>query len=971
MCLFSGDSRIYPSIAMAENGLFRVEVSVKSGFPDPRGEALRADIRDLGIATLNRVRVSNIYMLEGGLSQEEVKIICRELLADPVIEEYSIGAAPLAIEDENTHAIEVAYNPGVMDPVEESVKKGIVDLGITTVRSVKTAKRYYLSGKLSASDIELISNKLLVNSVIQHVVTSQEKVSLPSTEYKFSLEQVDLLTMDDDGLAKLGQELWLNRDELRHIQSYFSNLGRNPTDVELETLAQTWSEHCKHKTFKSKIRLDGQVIDNLLKSTIMKVTAELNKPWCLSTFRDNSGVIDFDGRYAVCFKVETHNHPSAIEPYGGASTGLGGVIRDPLGTGLGAKPIASTDVFCFAPPDFPHDKLPPGVLHPRRILKGVRAGVADYGNRLGIPTLNGAILFDERYLANPVVMCGTIGLMPKSAAQMGRQQPGDLVVLVGGRTGRDGIHGVTFASALLTGESEAVSVSSVQIGNPITEKKLIDVLLKARELGLYRRITDCGGGGLSSAVGEMAAETGARVYLEKVPLKYSGLSYTEIWLSESQERMVLAVPPGSAEELISLFASEDVEATVIGEFTNDRRLQLFYRGNLVCDLDMEFLHNGLPQLERVAVWVPAQYPEPDFAQPPDLGDDLKRILSSWNVCSKEWVIRQYDHEVQGGSVLKPLVGLNNDGPSDAAIIKPLLDSDTGVIISNGINPKYGDIDPYWMAASAVDEALRQVIAVGGSLRRVALLDNFSWGNPEKPDRLGGLVRAAQGCYDTAIVYETPFISGKDSLYNEYETETENICIPPTLLISAMAVMKNISRAVSMDCKKDGDLIYIVGTTNDELGGSHYYSIHGVIGNRVPKVNPRKGKKLMSALSAAMGKGLVRACHDLSEGGIGVAAAEMAFAGGLGMVLYLDKVPLGEPIARNDSVLFSESNTRFLVEVAPEDSQRFKQVMRGVECAAIGQVVKNATFQVYGINEERVVSVPLAELKDAWQKPLRW
>jgi len=950
--------------------LFRVEVSVKSGFPDPRGEALQRDIRELGIATVEQARVSDVYLLEGGLSRKEVNIICRELLADPVVEQYSIGESPLAAP-EDAHAIEVAYNPGLMDPVEESVRKGILDLGITTVEAVKTAKRYYLSGELSAGDIELICNKLLVNSVVQHVVTSQERVSLPSATYRFSLQEVDLLTLDDDGLTRLGEEkLGLNLNELKCIQSYFSRLGRNPTDVELETLAQTWSEHCKHKTFKSKIRLGELVIDNLLQSTIMKVTKELNKPWCLSTFKDNSGVIDFDGRYALCFKVETHNHPSAIEPYGGASTGIGGCIRDPLGTGLGSRPIANTDVLCFAPPDFPHDRLPPGVLHPRRILKGVRAGAADYGNRMGIPTLNGAILFDERYLANPVVTCGTIGLMPKSAAQMGRQQPGDLVVVVGGRTGRDGIGGVTFASAGLTGEAEAVSSSSVQ-GDPIVEKKLIDVLLQARERGLYRRITDCGGGGLSSAVGEMAAETGVRVYLEKVPLKYSGLSYTEIWLSESQERMLLAVPAASAEELISLFASEDVEATVIGEFTDDRRLKLFYQGNLVCELDMEFLHNGLPQLQREAVWQPAQYPEPDFAEPPDLGDDLKRILGSWNVCSKEWVIRQYDHEVQGGSILKPLVGINNDGPSDAAIIKPVLDSDMGVIVSNGINPKYGDIDPYWMAASAVDEALRQIIAVGGSLRRVALLDNFSWGNPDKPDRLGGLVRAAQACYDIAIAYETPFISGKDSLYNEYETEKETLCIPPTLLISAIAVMGNVAHAVSMDCKQEGDLLYIVGTTNNELGGSHYYSIHGFVGNRVPQVNPQRGKRVMDTLSAAMEKGLVKACHDCSEGGIGVAAAEMSFAGGLGMVLHLGQVPLGEPVGRNDTILFSESNTRFLVEVAPEDSQHFEQAMGGVEFAAIGQVTNSDKFEVYGINGERLLSIALAELKEAWQKPLRW
>ena len=951
--------------------MFRVEVSVKPDLPDPRGEALKADIRDLGIGGVQQVRVSDVYLLEGKLTQKELELICRQLLADPIVEAYSIGESPL-IAPQDTRAVEVAYNPGVMDPVEESVSKGIRDLGVTALESVKTAKRYYLWGKLSASDIELISGKLLVNSVIQHVVTGGEKASLPPADYKFSRKEIELLTLGDEGLTKLGREkLELNLNEMRQIQGYFSKLGRNPTDVELETLAQTWSEHCKHKTFNSRIRLGEEVIDNLLKSTIMKVTRELDKPWCLSTFKDNSGVIDFDGRYALCFKVETHNHPSAIEPYGGASTGLGGVIRDPLGTGLGSKPIASTDVFCFAPPDFPHSRLPAGVLHPRRILKGVRAGVADYGNRLGIPTLNGAILFDERYLANPIVLCGTVGLMPKSVAQMGRQHPGDLVVVVGGKTGRDGIHGVTFASALLTGESEEVSASSVQIGNPITEKKMIDVLLVARDKGLYRRITDCGGGGLSSAVGEMAAETGVKVDLEKVPLKYSGLSYREIWLSESQERMLLAVPPESVKELVSLFASEDVEAIVIGEFTNDKRLRLFYQNKPVGDLEMEFLHHGLPQMEREAAWELPRYPEPDFASPPNLSEDLKKILGSWNVCSKEWVIRQYDHEVQGGSVLKPLVGIGNDGPGDAAIIRPLLDSDMGVIIANGINPRYGDIDPYWMAASAVDEALRQIIAVGGNLKKVALLDNFNWGNPEKPDRLGGLVRAAQGCYNAALNYGTPFISGKDSLYNEYETEKESICIPPTLLISAMAVMKDVSRAVSMDGKKTGDLLYIVGMTYNELGGSHYYAVRGAMGNRVPQVNPRRGKKLMDALSGAMDKGLVKACHDLSEGGIGVAAAEMGFAGGVGITLKLNKVPLGEPINRNDTILFSESNTRFLVEVTTEDKERFEGALEENVYAAIGEFNKSDKLEVYGINGEKVVSTPLAELKEAWQKPLRW
>jgi phosphoribosylformylglycinamidine synthase len=946
---------------------------VKAGFPDPEGDRLEKDIRDIGIMTVKQARVSDVYLLEGELDEAEVVKIGQELLADPVVEDFSWGEGPLpSIEGEDAHVIEVAYNPGVTDPVAGSVGKAIRDLGIATVTSVKTARKYSLQGDLSEEALQSICDKLRVNSLIQHVVTKREAVALPSITYKFVLTTVDLLSLDDDCLMDLSKDrLWLNLSEMKRIKNYFSRLGRNPTDVELETLAQTWSEHCIHKTFKSRIKLGQLVVDNLLKSTVMRVTEELKKPWCLSVFRDNAGVIDFDGCYAICFKVETHNHPSALEPYGGAATGIGGVIRDILGTGLGAKPILNTDVFCFAPPDFPYDKLPRGVLHPRRIFKGVRAGVADYGNRLGIPTLNGAILFDERYIGNPLVFCGTVGLLPASMSQRGRQQTGDLVVLVGGRTGRDGIHGVTFASGELTKESEAISTSSVQIGDPITEKKLIDVLLKARDQGLYRRITDCGGGGLSSAVGEMAEETGVRVYLERVPLKYLGLSYTEIWISESQERMVLAVPPNTVAQLISLFQGEGVEATVIGEFTDTRRLELFYEDNLVGDLDMEFLHKGLPQLKKEAVWELPQHVEPDFPQPTALREDLLRILASWNVCSKEWVIRQYDHEVQGGSVLKPLTGVNNDGPSDAAIVRPILDSDMGIVVANGINPKYGDIDPYWMAASAIDEALRQVVAVGGSLRRVALLDNFCWGNPDKPDRLGGLVRAAQACYDVALGYETPFISGKDSLYNEFETEKESICIPPTLLISAVAVMDNVERAVTMDCKREGDLVYIIGTTWNELGGSQYYGIHGYVGNRVPRVNPKKGKRLMDALSAVMERGLVRACHDLSEGGIGVAAAEMAFAGGLGLVIHLGQVPLGEAVNRDDYVLFSESNTRFLVEVAPQDRHQFEGMMAGVDFAAIGQVTSKERLEAYSLNGEIVFSVLIAELKEAWQRPLRW
>jgi phosphoribosylformylglycinamidine synthase len=680
--------------------MHRIEVRLKSHLPDARGKGLVKDIHDLGISTVSDARVVDIYWFDAELSPETLNLLGKSLLSDPVTQVYSHrNSSSVEQIDESMYlAVEVAYNAGVTDPVEDSVLKAVRDLEIRDIRAVKTSKRYLIEGKLTGEQLETISGRLLVNPIIQHVV-EREQLSFPENpRYQYKLQVVDILTSESAALQK---QFGFTGEEFQSIVEYYRSQGRNPTDVELETLAQTWSEHCVHKTFKGRFTLGKKVVDNLLKSTVMKATRELNKPWCLSVFVDNAGVIDFDGRWALCFKVETHNHPSAVEPYGGAATGIGGVIRDPLGTGLGAKPIANTDVFCFGPPDLPYEKLPQGVLHPRRMFKGVRAGVADYANRLGIPTLNGAVLFDERYVANPLVYCGTLGLLPKKIAQRGKQRPGDKVVLVGGRTGRDGIHGVTFASEQLTESSTATSSSSVQIGNPIVEKKMIDTILQARDRGLYVRITDCGGGGLSSAVGEMAEETGVKVDLEKVPLKYAGLSYAEIWISESQERMIIAVPPENIDKLMALFASEDVEANVIGEFTDDRRLQLYYSGERVCDLEMGFLHGGIPQLNREAVWEPPRHPAPDFAQPPNLNESLLSILRAWNVCSKEWVVRQYDHEVQGGNVLKPLVGRDNDGPGDAAIIQPIPGSSRGVIIANGINPGYADIDPYWMAASAI------------------------------------------------------------------------------------------------------------------------------------------------------------------------------------------------------------------------------------------------------------------------------
>ncbi|MFA4888801.1 MAG: phosphoribosylformylglycinamidine synthase subunit PurL [Candidatus Omnitrophota bacterium] len=966
---------------------YKIEIKNKPGMLDAAGAGIKKDIFDLGIKSVRRVSFIQVYTLEGDLGEGEVQKICQELLSDNIIQDYAVilpSRRPMDLPGQ--FVVEVAYNPGVMDPVEESALKAIRDLGITTVTSVRTAKKYLISGSLSAPELKTIAEKLLYNKLIQHVIdskaTSQKPLGNETANYQFKLTTVELIKLSDSQLLKLSKDgqLFLNLQEMRQIQDYFKTIGRNPTDCELETIAQTWSEHCAHKTFRGRIEYKEKIlnskfktkkINNLLKSTIMRATKELKKPWCVSVFTDNSGVIRFDEKYNVCFKVETHNHPSALEPFGGANTGIGGVIRDSLGTGLGAKPILNTDVFCFAPPEYPFNKLPQGALSPKRVMKGVVSGVRDYGNKMGLPTVNGAILFDDGFVSNPLVYCGTAGIMPKEKS-FKAARAGDLIVVAGGKTGRDGIHGATFSSGELTHESEVISSGAVQIGNPIQEKKLVDTILAARDKNLFSAITDCGAGGLSSAVGEMGEDLGAKVDLEKVPLKYSGLSYMEIWISESQERMVLSVPPENIQPLSEVFRGENVEAAVIGEFTDNKRLMLYYQDNLVCDLEMRFLHRGHPQIEKKAVYLQERHKEPEFNCPKDILPDLLKLLSHYDICSKEWVIRQYDHEVQGGSVLKPLVGIVNDGPSDAAVVRPVLDSKKGLVISNGINFRFGMIDPYWMAATCIDEALRQIISVGGSIKQTALLDNFCWGNPDKPDRLGGLVRASFGCYDIAKGFGVPFISGKDSLYNEYALKDKTIAIPGTLLISAISVMEDTSKAVSMYVKKSGDLIYVVGQTYNELGGSHYYSNLGFLGNQVPKVDPRRAKKAFQALSAAAENNLIKAMHDCSEGGIAVAAAEMSFSGALGMNIFLSEVPYPNSAAqRNDFILFSESNSRFIVEVEKKNQKKFERLLRSVPFGLIGCVSKDKNFKIYGLDGKVCISAEISELKNAWQSPLRW
>ncbi len=960
----------------------RIEVFTKEEFPDTLGNEIKSEIGNIGITSINEIRIAQVYLIDGDLSKEDIKRICNELLTDGLTQDYVYYNGSLETTKfeqktykDNIYTIEITRKRGVMDPVEATIIKGIKDLGLNA-KSVKTARRFLINGTLSIDQIKTIANKVLANHIIEDVFINEHNLfyeyKKEALDYVFRKNTLEILSVDDQQLQSISEkgQLYLNLEEMKAIQKYYNALGRNPTDVELETIAQTWSEHCMHKTLKGVIEYNGECTDNLLANTIMKVTSELNKPWCVSVFKDNAGIIEFDSNYNICFKVETHNHPSAIEPYGGANTGIGGVIRDTLGTGLGAKPILNTDVFCFGPLDMPQEEIPEGALHPERIFKGVVAGVRDYGNRMGIPTANGSIFFDERYTHNPLVYCGSVGLIPRNKCEK-KSQEGDLILLVGGRTGRDGIHGATFSSVELTQQSEVVSGGAVQIGNPITEKKVTDVLLMARDQGLYNNITDCGAGGLSSAVGEMGKDLGAVVDLEKVLLKYEGLSYSEIWISEAQERMVLSVPPENKDDIQRVFEKEDVETTFIGEFTGDKRLRLRYKDEIVADIEMDFLHNGLPRIKRKAVQRLPSHKETRIKEKKYYGKDLKAILSSWNVCSKEWVIRQYDHEVQGGSVLKPLQGINNDGPGDACIIRPLLNSNKGIIVSNGMNPRYGDIDTYYMAASAIDEALRQIISVGGNLERVALLDNFSWGNTNNPECLGDLVRAAKGCYDTALGYETPFISGKDSLNNEFKNGNKTISIPPSLLISAVCVMPNVTKAVSMDVKEHGNLIYIVGMTKAELGGSHYYYIHDIKDNSVPKVDTKMGKRVMDSLASATDKGLVRSCHDCSEGGLAVAAAETSFAGGYGMELNLSPVPVEKGIDRNDAILFSESNTRFIVEVQPQSQKQFESLLKGISYGCIGKVLDNDVFTILSLSGEKIVSEKIYDLKEAWQAPLRF
>ena len=987
----------------------RIEIGFKEGIRDALGEKIKRRIVEHLHVAVDSVKTFEVHTVDGKLTREELERAAAGPLSDPIIQNFAINSG---LADRFNWMIEVGYRPGVTDNVGKTAREAIeLLLGKVSDRlfGVHTSRQYVIEGAIHREDAERIAASLLANDLIERYTIVDGKswdrrkgmpVYVPRVlgEDCLTVEKINL-NVSDEMLLKISNErvLALNLDEMQALRDYLRNeailkerkklgLGNKMTDAELECLAQTWSEHCKHKIFNALIVYEDErgmrkEINSIFDSYIRRSTKEIRESlgeddWCLSVFVDNAGIIKFNDDFNLVFKVETHNSPSALDPYGGALTGIVGVNRDPFGTGKGAKLIFNTDVFCFAPPTYDRP-LPKRILHPRRIYEGVREGVEHGGNKSGIPTVNGCIVFDERFLGKPLVYCGTGGIMPSrirgEPTHTKEILPGDAAVMAGGRIGKDGIHGATFSSEEL---HEGSPVTAVQIGDPITQKKMTDFLLIARDRGLYRCITDNGAGGLSSSVGETARLSGGcEIDLKKAPLKYPGLNPWEILISESQERMTLAVAPEKVEDFLDLARKMDVEATVVGRYTDSGRFHVLYGDQTVAYLEMDFLHSGVPQMRLSAKWTPPRHPEPDFPEPAVMGQALKKMLSRLNICSKESVVRRYDHEVQGGSVIKPLVGVYNDGPGDAAVIRPVLTSFEGVVVAGGICPRYSDIDTYHMAACAIDEAVRNAIAVGGNLTQMAGLDNFCWCDPvqseKTPDgeyKLAQLVRANEALYDYTTAYGVPCISGKDSMKNDYHIGNVKISIPPTLLFSTIGKIKDVRKTITMDAKRPGDLVYVVGETYPELGGSEWYAMHGCIGNGVPRVNAVKAKALYTALSRAIWKGLVASCHDCSDGGLGVALAESAFAGGLGMSIDLALVPFSG-IDRDDILLFSESQSRFVVTLPPAAKNSFEEMMKGTVFHQVGAILAEGLLKMDGIGGNRIIEEDISELKAAWKKPL--
>ncbi len=988
----------------------RYEIYYKDHRLDGRALRIRRAVKSSMGTDIADLAVIDVYIVEPG--NLLAFTAATELFSDPVAQACAgEPAAGLTGLENWTHAIEIGYRAGVTDPVAITAKEAIKVLGSSGVETaiVQTARLYLFElNSYKKENVDELAGFLHNPLIERAVVIAREAWDrgerfpdiYPHTvaASPLTVETITLADLDDAGLEELSKSrlLALSVEEMRAIRRYFEKptvreerkrlrLPRGVTDVELEMIAQTWSEHCKHKILNAKVTYTEngkhETIDSLFNTYIRRTTEELRsrRTFLRSVFHDNSGVIEFDHDTLVCFKVETHNSPSALDPYGGAITGIVGVNRDILGTGKGARPIFNTNVLCFGYPDTDPACIPAGLLHPKRVLSGVHHGIVDGGNQSGIPVVGGAFLFDESYAGKPLVFCGTGGLLPSEIGGEGswikHVDPGDLAVMVGGRIGKDGIHGATFSSLAL---DESSPTSAVQIGDPITQKKMSDLLLEARDLRLYKGLTDNGAGGLSSSLGEMAGySNGIRIYLDKCPLKYEGLSPWEILVSESQERMSLSVGPDTIDAFLQLAKKRDVEATVVGEFTDSSFVEVFHGSRIVARISIDFLHNGLPPMHLRAEWTPPERPEPVFpvtkdGDPGDFAGDLLALLADPNICSKEALVRQYDHEVQARSVIKPFSGARQEGPSDGAVLKMKPDSDRGLTVTHGVCPRYGDVDTYEMAMCAVDEAFRAHIAIGGNPEYAAVLDNFCWPDPVEsestPDgayKMAQLVRACKGLYKACTAYGLPLISGKDSMKNDAVLDGKKVSVRPTLLISLTGVIDDVTMAVNTDFKHAGDLVYLAGVTKGELGGSSYERLKNRPMGGCPRVKSTSALSLYRRVHQVISMGLLESCHDVSDGGLAVALSESALAGDLGIEIDLDRLPMSGDGMDIERMLFCESPSRFVASVSPSRNEEFKRLMEGIPYAEAG-AVNDSGRVVIRMAGVVLIDTGLEQIRKAWE-----
>ncbi len=955
---------------------------------DVRGNLHAKSMNALGISgKVSGVQIMDSYLIQSELPADQIEQIAHAL-TNPILETFSINEMPLV--SHFTYAIEIGFLPGVTDNIGNTAKETIFDLlhlENNTALEVYTSKVFLIIGKLNLKDAAKIALSLY-NPLIERSIIIKNGEKLPNIAPQVVLNKRAAvikvpLALSDEELVAIGKQgivdpdgsrrgpLALDLDSMKNIRDYFKKLKRDPTDIELESLAQTWSEHCKHTIFANQL---DDIEKGLYKTYIQGATNLIRKQknkddFCVSVFSDNSGGIIFDNEYLITHKVETHNSPSALDPFGGAITGIVGVNRDTIGFGMGAKPVANVYGFCFGNPEdtrplFRDKNLKNKMLPPKRIIDGVIKGINAGGNCSGIPTLNGFTRYDDRYRGKPLVFAGTVGIIPRKEngkfMHEKEAKPGDYIVVIGGRVGADGIHGATFSSVVMDSSSPA---TAVQIGDPITQKKLSDAIVKeARAMNLYNSITDNGAGGISCSVAEMAKESGgAIVQLEKVPLKYPGLRPWEIWISESQERMTLSVPKKNWSLFSRLMKSRGVEATIIGEFTNSGKAIVTWNREVIMDVDMEFLHNGLPKTHLVSTPSTSENPEPKISKKSSYTKDLETLFGDKNVSGFSFISEQYDHEVQASSILKPLSGAGRIN-TDAQVFKPVLTSQKAAILSSSLYPSYGDISTYHMTACAIDTAIRNIIVAGGSLKNIAILDNFCWCSSYDQKRLGQLKDAVKACYDYAVGYGTPFISGKDSMFNDFKGYDEKgnpvaISIPPTLLISAISVMPDLNKTISPEFKKAGDVIYLLGETHDELGGGEYFKMLGAVGNNVPKVDVQKNIKTYEALEKATQKEIINSAVSLSSGGLVVAIVKASVGGMLGANISIKNIP-GD-VAETHSKLFSESQGRILVSVSPKNIKVFEKIVKDIPYAKLGTVSKNGKVVI--ADQKKVVETNVKKL----------